>query len=286
MVEIHSPWQRIRIIAIISLILSFVLASCTQSSAKSSSVVFLGDSRTVGMYQTIHPSSYHDAISINRGNESWYAKCSQGYSYFVHVAVPQMEQHGIPQNAKIFVLFGVNDCSLSQASRYASYLNQKSQEWEEDGATTYFVSVNPVNDAKSRWVKNTQVRAFNQAMKQKLNTRVHYVDTFSALYSKISQQDSATDREGLHFQADSYRYIYEQCLLQKSNESHPILSTSKSTSTTSRPVSTHPTQSLARSSSTQIQSHPNHSHGASKLGVSAIIVIILGILGVIGVVLI
>lgn len=286
MVSIHSPKQQIKIIAVLSLIIAILLSSCIHSSAQSNPMIFLGDSRTVGMYMTVHSGGYKDEIATTVGNESWYAKCSQGYSYLVHTAVPRMESHGIPNGAKILVLMGVNDCSDSSANQYASYLNRKAKEWAKQGASTYFVSVNPVYNGKSRWVKNSQIESFNRTIQQALSPSVHYLNTFSMLRDTITSTSSATDREGLHYQAPTYWNIYRACQDVKA-PSHPVSTTHsqlssttlKPSSTTSSLASSHPCPSSSTSSS---PAQPRH----TKLGLSTGVVIGLCMLGIAGILLI
>lgn len=167
--------------------------------------IFLGDSRTVGMYATLY-GKYSSSIDSQVGSEYWVAREGQGYRYMTGTAVPKAEAYGIDWTTDIYFLFGVND--LSNQAKYAEYISSKAAEWRWKGAHVYFVSVNPVYEGKCRSISNAAIEQFNAAMKQDLPYYVTYIDTYSNLVGSISTEPSLTDSYGLHYKADTYRTIY------------------------------------------------------------------------------
>lgn len=199
-----------------------VVVSCTivgieAGERQSRPSVFLGDSRTVGMHQVLYNRNYAPEIQIAERQEYWVAKGGMGLPYLQQKEVPALERHGIPQNADIFILMGVNDCTHPKqiakvAKEYTSYINQKAKDWKKYHAHVYFVSTNPVFDAKSEFRKNTTVETLNRLVKQGLSSGITYVDTYSKLYPEVSRNPSLTDSLGLHYHAATYQTIYQQCL--------------------------------------------------------------------------
>lgn len=167
--------------------------------------IFMGDSRTVGMYSAVHGGNAEPVDTVS-GNEYWIAKTSQGYRWMTENAIPKAEAYGISTNTDIFILFGVND--LGNIEKYLSTINEKAAQWRQQGARVYYVSVNPVYDGKSRNVKNSAIEQFNSHMRQGLSYAVTYVDTYSRLFPDISEDPSKTDRLGIHYHSDTYQTIY------------------------------------------------------------------------------
>ena len=150
--------------------------------------IFVGDSRTVGMKAAVNT------------NDIWSAEVGKNYQWMVSTGVPNIENQITSGTALIF-LMGVND--LGHVNDYANYFNSKANSWIAKGASVYFVSVNPVTDSKSKYAKNADIVKFNNTIKSKLNSNIGYIDT----YSKI-QANLQTDKEGLHYNNETYKNIY------------------------------------------------------------------------------
>lgn len=152
-------------------------------------VVWIGDSRTVGMKG-----------AVSGGNDVFIAESGQGYNWFMSTGLNQANAQLQDGDTIVFNL-GVND--ISNADRYLSKLNELANgAWK--GKDIIFMSINPVDDAKSRYVKNSDIESFNQKMKAGLDSKIKYVDT----YSKI-KDDLKTDSEGIHYDNDTYNQIYD-----------------------------------------------------------------------------
>ena len=157
-------------------------------SAARRNVVFIGDSRTVGMEMYVG----------GREDEYWCARNSMGYSWMVNTAAPSVDDL-IGENTDVVILMGVND--LGNVNLYVDYMNQKAAEWKDRGARTFFVSVTPVVDSKSPNAKNSRIESFNAYAIENLRN-VHYIDAYNRIRYSFGSPD------GIHFDAATYREIY------------------------------------------------------------------------------
>ncbi len=152
-------------------------------------VVWIGDSRTVGMKG-----------AVSGGNDVFIAESGQGYNWFMSTGLNQANAQLQDGDTIVFNL-GVND--ISNADRYLSKLNELANgAWK--GKDIIFMSINPVDDAKSRYVKNSDIESFNQKMKAGLDSKIKYVDTYSNIKNNLK-----TDSEGIHYDNDTYNQIYD-----------------------------------------------------------------------------
>ena len=157
-------------------------------SAAHRNVVFIGDSRTVGMEMYVG----------GREDEYWCAKNSMGYSWMVNTATPSVDSL-IGENTDVVILMGVND--LGNVNLYVDYMNEKAAEWKKRGARTFFVSVTPVVDSKSPNAKNSRIESFNAYAIENLRN-VYYIDAYNRIRYSFGSPD------GIHFDAETYREIY------------------------------------------------------------------------------
>ena len=164
-------------------------STATQESSPSntniSNLIFVGDSRTVGMQSAVG------------GNDTWSGKVSAGLDWMQSTGVPNIEG-SIGNGSGVVILMGVND--LYRASSYLSYINEKANTWASSGAHTYFVSVNPTEGSYSNL--NSDITTFNQKLKSGLSN-VTYIDTNTYL-----KQNGFSTTDGLHYTSDTYKKIY------------------------------------------------------------------------------
>lgn len=163
-------------------------------------VIYVGDSRTVGMCDT-----------ANVDCEESVAKESQGYSWFVNTAISQTDSklnNSSGKNYNIVILMGVNGVGKngSEASKYFNkYKELATGKWKKHNLV--IVSVNPVVDGKST-AYMSGVNAFNSTMKQSINTasisNLSYCDTLNG----IGKSNFVTT-DGLHYNASTYKKIYD-----------------------------------------------------------------------------
>lgn len=152
--------------------------------------VFIGDSRTVHMKQ-----------SVDSSRDVWSCKSAMGLKWMKSTGVPAVEDK-ISTGTAVIILMGVND--LYNTDNYIAYINQKSNEWRQKGAKTFFVSVNPINEQTYKGFKNTKIETFNSKMQSSL-TNVTYIDTYNYLIT----HDCKYTSDGLHYQASTSKAIYD-----------------------------------------------------------------------------
>ena len=170
-----------------------LVASGTKHLASRTKIIFIGDSRTVGMHQV-----------VGSDGNIWSCKTSMGLSWMKSTGVPSIENQ-IAKECAVCILMGINDMLMVQPSDYSSYINQCSQRWVQKGASVYFVSVNPVgspSNGKYGNLTNEKIQEWNQKLRNGLSIDVGYIDTFSAIASTFVTVD------GLHYDRNTYLNIY------------------------------------------------------------------------------
>ena len=157
----------------------------SNSQSNISNLVFVGDSRTVGMQSAVG------------SNDTWSGKVSAGLDWMKSSGVPNVEGK-IGNGSAVIILMGVND--LYRSDGYISYINEKASTWASKVAYTYFVSVNPTEGSYNHL--NSDIYSFNQKLKGGLSN-VTYIDTNSYLKS-----NGFSTTDGLHYTSDTYNKIY------------------------------------------------------------------------------
>lgn len=141
------------------------------------SVLFIGDSRCVQM-----------RAAVSDGGCSWICQNSKGYEWMESTALAQADRI-IGKGTKVVICLGVND--TGNVNRYASLVNQKAAEWAARGASTYYVSVNPVTENVYR--TEEEVEYFNATLPGLLSG-VTWIDTHTYLVQHGFQM-----KDGLHY---------------------------------------------------------------------------------------
>ena len=189
-------------------------ARCVESCSKNNSQttistqtrIFVGDSRTVGMCIAAGAGDYASCSSAPyvSGNNIFIAKEAKGLSWFK--AMQSTIDSKITSKTSIIIMMGVNDVGnseksgLTAANKYINYLNDTISSWLDKGVKVYFVSVNPVGNAK--YVTNAAIESFNSKIKN--YSKIRYIDT----NNKISYPSNIYDNEGLHYSNSKYKEIY------------------------------------------------------------------------------
>lgn len=158
------------------------------SSTATTNVIFIGDSRTVGMQQSVTANS----------NDVWSCKSSMGLDWMKNTGLPNVDSQ-ITNGSKVVILMGVND--LYHVDSYISYINGLVPAMNSRGAKMYFVSVNPTS--KSADYLNEDINSFNQKMKSGLSSYVKYIDTNTYLTN-----NGFTSSDGVHYSTTTYKQIY------------------------------------------------------------------------------
>lgn len=153
--------------------------------------LFVGDSRFVGMEET-----------VGNGEASWICETAMGLSWLQDSAGPLIDDMDLNGYAVVLNL-GVND--LGNVSGYVAYLQEKVPQWREKGAAVYYMSVNPVSAGAS--VTNDQIAAFNQTIYENLPPGTGWIDTMNYLL-----EDGFTAPDGLHYDSATYQKIYQYAM--------------------------------------------------------------------------
>lgn len=150
--------------------------------------LFVGDSRTVQLQS-----------AVGSTDKAYIAKIGEGYSYFKNTAVSAIPTYAGPGTVMI-INFGVND--LGNASKYIKLVNSNIDAWINAGITVYYSAVTPVG-ANCSSVSNAQIENFNAKLKEGLDPRVKWIDSYTYL-----SQAGYSSSDGLHYSKDTYRNLY------------------------------------------------------------------------------
>ena len=135
----------------------------TPSDTAVKKLIFIGDSRTVGM---------QGSVGDQGKNDIWSCKSSMGLEWMKSTGYPNIENQ-ITNGSHVVILMGVND--LYNADNYISYINGLVSSVNQKGGKLYFVSVNPTN--RSAEYLNDDIDKFNLKLKNGLSSYVTYIDT-------------------------------------------------------------------------------------------------------------
>ena len=184
----------------------------TQSGSASgyTKYVFVGDSRTCGMYSALG-GNYADSISgslPSKSSEYFISKVGMGYSWFTSPSIQSEISSQIASNTALIILMGCNDAYTSgMGTKYVKYIREKLSQWTTAGATVYFVSVNPVDDANAEKanyrLKDSNIVSFNSEIKTGIaGNNIKYIDTYTSIKSSFKASD------GIHYDNATYEKIY------------------------------------------------------------------------------
>lgn len=148
---------------------------------KISGYLFVGDSRTVGLYEAV------DGVSK-------IAKVGAKVTYLQSVLGEVTKTRG----KNVIFNFGVND--LGNINKYISVYKSLPKEFIQNN-NVIFMSVNPTDgDKYGSW--NTDIDKFNKKLKANLPSGVKYLDTNSTL-----KKEGFSTRDGVHYKAVTYKRI-------------------------------------------------------------------------------
>lgn len=152
-----------------------------------SALVYVGDSRTVGMQG-----------ALNNSKISFIAEVSMGYNWLVSTASARLDT-ALQDTTKKFVVmaFGVND--LGNISSYINEYNSLISKYPN--VSFYFLSVNPTDPTKySGAATNIAIESFNAKLKSTYGDK--YIDSYSQI------KDSFSSPDGLHYDNQTYIKIH------------------------------------------------------------------------------
>ena len=150
-------------------------------------IVYIGDSRTVGLNNVIGMSNLPDTYVI--------AKVGKGYNWYIKTGSVELQKIKAenPHDNWVYIFnLGVND--LGNLEKYKALIDDLEEE-----ATVYTVSVNPTVDSKTK-VKCSSIETFNAGLQTVAD---NYIDTYSYL-----KENGFTASDGLHYNKVTYQTIY------------------------------------------------------------------------------
>lgn len=165
-----------------------------QETVQETKVIFVGDSRTLGMAETVPGIT---AI----------AKTGQGYWWFISEALPQLQaQLKKTPKASVVFNFGVND--ITNYTQYIAKYQELIKKYPK--AKFYVMSVNPIKKKLYNaygyyggYAKmNKLIKTFNAEMKKAFPDQ--YIDAFTYL-----KKNGFSTVDGLHYDSETYRKIYD-----------------------------------------------------------------------------
>ena len=183
-------------------------------------VIFVGDSRTMGMARAMrnNPLPSIEFIYASGQGINWFQQ--QGYKIALKKKVRK------PKDDKVAVIInlGVND--LRNYSGYTRYMTRVSENLTKynPNCDMYYMSVNPVNSAMIKSYTGTvtrteqQIDAINRMIRSTLcsgsNPSYQYINTCSYLqkYGWISNMNNAGIYDGVHYSNETYLRIYDFCM--------------------------------------------------------------------------
>jgi hypothetical protein len=153
---------------------------------KNIATIFIGDSRTVGMSNSVKKLQ----------NEFFIAKIGEGYSWLINDAVNEIDtiiSNTNYDNYNLVFLLGVND--LGNYNKYIETYNYfKNVKYKN--YNLYFCTVNPVIDGKS-CATTKMVLEFNKKLENIIN-----INTYDVIINTFNAPD------GLHYDSKTYKVIY------------------------------------------------------------------------------
>ena len=169
-------------------------------------VIFIGDSRTVGMYWALSKDqSLHEVHLEDKNGDIWSAREGMGLAWMKEYGVPPVQEE-IGENTAVVILMGVNDIgSRITADDYVDYVNEKAQDWTGKGALVYYTSVNPVRETLPNGLSNAKIDEWNLKMQEGLSENVQYIDTNSVITQYRGQFDF---KDVLHYRDSTNLDVY------------------------------------------------------------------------------
>ena len=165
----------------------------TETVPASHHVIFVGDSRTVGMGKA-------EAHVSDRC--AYIGESGEGYRWFIEYGIDLMDEaiRTWPDSPVVFNL-GVNDCD--HIHEYLEVYHEIEKAYPD--TSFYYMSVNPVTE-DSPHVPMSDILDFNRLLKAEFPWQ--YIDTCSKML-----HDGFEDVDGVHYSGDEYRRIHDRAVL-------------------------------------------------------------------------
>ncbi len=167
------------------------LATTSGKKVTEDNVIMIGDSRFEGMHKQVG------------GSATWICSVGEGIYWLRDSVIPQLDSMDVKKKAVVINL-GIND--LTETNEYLSVLKTLGKRLRKRGATVYFMTVNPVDEAVEPSygysVQNQTVVDFNRTIANALNG-FGIIDTYDYLVDH-----AFTTTDGVHYPGEVYQMIY------------------------------------------------------------------------------
>ncbi len=188
-------------------------SSAVGAKGNFSRIIFVGDSRTVGLQRTLR-REFGSALT---DNVYFICKISSKLGWLRQTAVPQLMRLAGENTAVVFN-HGVND--LKKLDDYIPYMKKLGKRLKEKGCTLFYMSINPLNNSEilgngGRRREESWVIRFNRRIQEELCSKelYGYLDSYSYLIQNgYGTENRYHIEDGLHYTAKTYKRIYEFCL--------------------------------------------------------------------------
>lgn len=190
-------------------------------------IIFVGDSRTAMLRSTLQKQCGYGIFD----KVGFVCKSGEGLNWMKAEGEKQLLKEISLEDAStkpVAVIFnlGVNDLihkngkSISYdsvASEYASYMNGLSRKLTTRNCELFYMSVNPCNTAMKTTRKESEIRGFNNKLRQRLNGNFSWINSYAYLmrcgYTTRCEFRGYTD-DGVHYSMRTYKRIYAYALKQ------------------------------------------------------------------------
>jgi len=169
------------------------LQAAAQQNVQAAPVVFIGDSRMVGMKQHLI-----DAVGVCP--VTVVAQNGARHEWLESTGIP-LADTVIGKGTKVVINMGVND--LAHGKDYLELVNPWAAVWMARGAQIYYASVNPVYQ-NDYGLTEEKVLAFNNYMRAGLLPQITWIDSNSYL-----KQAGVRSNDGLHYQPMTNIVLYQ-----------------------------------------------------------------------------
>lgn len=160
----------------------------------SESYIFVGDSRMVGMKQ-----------SVTGADVRYIAKVGEGYEWLNATAGPKLKKYlKARSDVTVVLALGVND--MGNIDSYISYYKALMQEFPI--TKFYVLSVNPLDEdlakANGYTVKNSEIVAFNKKLLAAFSETIYI-----KAYKYLKNLEGFKTIDGVHYTAATYQSLYD-----------------------------------------------------------------------------
>lgn len=166
------------------------------NNKEKSGIIFMGDSRTNGLKIYVSLPSTDKVYAKDGGTKK---------DFLNHSSQVKSLLNSNPDNSYNIVLnYGVNDLGSDYCTLYKNFSDSISSD-----NNIIIVSVNPVNDSKSRYVRNASIVNFNNKLKNCVSNMSNA--TYCDVYNKATINkwvESYVSSDGIHYTREGYKFIY------------------------------------------------------------------------------